>query len=68
VINERINIRRLSTGTAVSVTQKVDGHVVHWQVRVLGPTAALVAAAIKECRAKCSMLLDGIEDAEEVGV
>jgi hypothetical protein len=61
---ERITIRRMATFTAVSVTRKVDGHSMHWQVRVFGPTPELVASAIEECRSRLVMFAKGIELAE----
>lgn len=63
MITEKISIRRMSTGTVVNVTWKVDDNTVHWQVRVLGPTAAQIRAAIKQCRTQNEMLLEGIESA-----
>lgn len=60
---EKISIRRTSQGTMVNLTIKSGDHSVHHQVRVLGATSALIAAAIRECRAQCKMLLAGIEEA-----
>ena len=64
-MNEKISIRRTASGVMVNVTQKVEENSVHWQVRVLGPTAALISSAIQCCRINCKMLLEGIEQAED---
>ena len=65
MVTEKIAIRKMSTGTTVNVTWKVEDNTVHWQVRVLGPTARMISAAIRTCREQCGMLLDGIREAEE---
>lgn len=62
-MEERVSIRRSSTGSMVNVTVKDGDNSTHWQVRVLGPTPALIAAAVKECRSRCEMLHKGIAEA-----
>lgn len=60
-MNEKVAIRKQAKGVLVAVNRSDGPNAVRWQTTVLGPTEETVAAAIKECRRQCDMLLRGIQ-------